>query len=205
MAGVRGWRISPEWTPTSQGPEGVEFRPGLVMSDDALKEALRTGQAGLYAIQGRKVGDRTLAALERMQAGRFRPPATVNAGDPNHAEWLLGGWHKLETGFRWMAKRAGVLLNAPEGTGRQVVLRGFCPPWPARPEVIEVRAALNGEPAASPGVLRHCSGNFALAFPVPAAPSGFERLHVDLELSRTFRVPGDDREFGLVFGTIGVE
>jgi hypothetical protein len=46
---------------------------------------------------------------------------------------------------------------------------------------------------------------FNLHFVLPGPFEGTQMLEIEIDLNRTFQVPGDPRTFGLVFGTFALE
>ena len=202
-AGVTNWRISPEWTPSEPAAPGLPFDGDRILDDDGLAWRLRLGKAALFSIRGAKVEDRTATARERVLADRFRPPTVVNAGDPAHKDFLSGQWYGVENGFRWMSRYGIVLLPGPAGR-KTVVLNGYCAAVPGFPEHLEIGMRVNGVSLPSQRLDR-CKGGFQLNVPLPPSVPNLARVRLDLALSQTFRAPGDDRVFGLIFGTFAIQ
>jgi hypothetical protein len=202
--GVRRLFLSPEWTPAEPAPGGLTLNLNMIADDESLAAGLRAGTVGLYDIQGRKVLDRTQSALAKVQAGRFEPPMSVNAGDPAQQDWLWGDWYPIENGFRWTGKVAGVVLDGPLENGKNLVLTGYCADVPGRPASRELRIRLN-EVALPPHALGECKGAFRYRFRAPGEIAMLRRVRVRLELSQTFRTGSDQRQLGLIFGTVGLE
>ncbi|MCS7316314.1 MAG: glycosyltransferase family 39 protein [Bryobacterales bacterium] len=118
----------------------------------------------------------------------------VNSPAAEHQ--IVSGLYELEEGrFRWMGGRAVVLLRSPVGAA-PVEVRLFVPQHaPAR----RLRLQLDGLTvleATLPGPGLHS----ILSRPVkPGGPTA----RLVIELDRTFRVPGDHRELGLIVVGLG--
>jgi hypothetical protein len=201
-AGVTNWNISPEWTPSEPGAPGLPVDKSHILDDPGLGSRLRLGRLALFTIRGASAEDRTEAARERVLADRFAPPPVVNAGDPADKDFLAGQWYGIENGFRWMSRYATVLLPGPT-EGKTIVLKGYCADVPGFPENIEIGLTANGVPLPVQQ-LNRCKGGFELDIPLPQSVPSFARVRLDVALSQTFRVQGDNRAFGLIFGTFAV-
>lgn len=104
---------------------------------------------------------------------------------------------------RWMPKRATVWLRGPRHPEERLHLHGYCPAGLLADGPVTLTTVIGGR-RSRPAVLRDAGKDFDLWFDLPAESVGKPSLEIVIELSRSFRVPGDDRELGVAFGTIEI-
>ncbi len=115
---------------------------------------------------------------------------------PGAAHQIVSGLYELEEGrYRWMAGRAIVLLRSPQRP-TPLEVRVFIPEnAPAR----RIRLEVDGSRVLErllPGPGLHIVAS------EPVKPEG-PTARVTIELDRTFRVPGDHRELGVIVTGVG--
>ena len=144
--------------------------------------------------------DISTAPIDVVQAGMVleRLPALVDLpmNAPEAAAQIVSGLYALENGaWRWMSGAAVVLLKSPPQPTPVVVVFTIPDPAPAR----RIRLLLDGREIAAQTYSG--PGNYILKSPpqTPAGPTATVTLTVD----RTFSVPGDHRELGVVVSAIG--
>ncbi len=109
---------------------------------------------------------------------------------------IVSGIHALEPGgWRWMARAAVVVLKSPAGPTPLRVAFAIPGAAPAR----TVRLLLDGREAASR--TWSAPGAYTLETP-PLAPRG-PTATVTVTVDKTFSVPGDSRELGVILTAIG--
>ena len=89
-------------------------------------------------------------------------------------------------------------MGGPAKPGKKLYLSGYSPDALGAPEVT---VTVDGTPLA-PQIVR--PGQFEAAFPLPDSVVGKSEMLVAVEVSRTFRPPGDGRDLGLSFGVFEV-
>jgi len=127
-----------------------------------------------------------------------RPPALerLPMNSPEAERQIVSGLYQLEQNrFRWMGARATLLLKrAPAAAPLEIVL--YLPEnAPAR----RIQVSVDGTPlleARLPGPGAHT----LLTPPVAPGPSA---ASVTIAVDRTFRVPGDQRELGVILAEVG--
>jgi hypothetical protein len=124
-------------------------------------------------------------------------------GSPLFAEQLGPTWYPAEGSFRWMPKRATVVLHGPATPGEKLFLAGYCPAQSVKAGPLKVMAGVDGAPVGQ-SVLARPNEMFELNFPLPAEAVGKAKIEVAIELDRTFKNPSDGRDLGLIFVTISV-
>lgn len=134
---------------------------------------------------------RASVVVERKPVLSYLP---MNA--PEAGEQILSGLYQLEGGrYRWMASRAVLLLSKPAGRVRLEVGLYIPEMAPAR----RVWVSLNGLPVA--GQVFPRPGTYTLeSKPLEAAP---DSPSVTIEVDRTFTVPGDQRQLGVILTAAG--
>ena len=114
--------------------------------------------------------------------------------------FLLGPeWYASEGRYRWMARRATLLMGAPAEPGRQLVVRGFCPP-----EQVPVTMTITVNGIALPPVTISHDREFELSFPLAESLVGLAEMTVAVGVNHTFVPQSAPRELGLAFGVFEV-
>ena len=127
----------------------------------------------------------------------------VDVGDPVYTARLGPTWHSIENGFRWMPKTATIQLSGPASADEKLHVTGYAPAvaLASGPVTLRFQAAGHGIGSAT---LRTPAAKFALEFPLPADLVGQYAVEISVEANKVFRVPGDGRELGMVFGTFSI-
>ncbi|MCC7175985.1 MAG: hypothetical protein IT159_12380 [Bryobacterales bacterium] len=191
--------------------QAIQARPEMdeiseyVLPAGVAKRALDEDRAVAYsAAQGRlRNVTQGLKAIARARWGESELPWRVDAGSPLFAAQLGPSWHKIEGAYRWMPKRATVVLHGPSSPGAKVYLSGFCAAALLKSGPLRVTVGVDGARVGEAELTRPDAA-FDLAFPLPAESVGKPQIEVAIEVDRTFTVAGDGRELGLVFGTVSV-
>ncbi len=185
---------------------GSDRRPDLehedeigdfVLSGALTSSALSRDDAVVYDVSGPRLRNVT-ANFMQMRIARSLP-AALNLADPLVAGLLGPEWYHSDENHRWMPKRATLRMAGAEHAGQSLYLRGNCGEEELRPGPLSITVTVDGVPL--PPVLVR-SPRFEVSFPLPAAAK--PEMHVTIESSRIFRVPGDDRDLGLAFDEIAV-
>ncbi len=206
LAGVTGVYLAPG------SEQGIVERPELdsvseyVLPPAVTVKVLEEDGAVVYsAADGERLRNITLifreTARERWSAPAL--PWRVDAGSPLFAGQLGPTWHRIEGAYRWMPGSATVLLHGPASPAAKLHLSGFCAAEQVKEGPLRVTVGVDGHTVGRADLTKGGAA-FDLAFPLPAATVGKPRIEVRIEVNRTFVVPSDGRELGLVFGTISV-
>lgn len=126
-------------------------------------------------------------------------PLQIDVAKPYYAAQLGEGWYPINGNSRWMAKRAVVKLAGPGKAGARLFLAGYCHGEILDNGPVDLRVIANGAPL---GVVRLSQPNepFEALLPIPDSLAEAADLDLVLELPKTFRMPPDQRDLGLVFG-----
>jgi hypothetical protein len=128
-------------------------------------------------------------------------PSRIDLASTLFDSFLGGAWHKPEAGFRWMGKQASIRLASPRQAGQALHIVAHCGAELLAAGPLTFEVSVNG--AALPSVnLR--PGRQDLSFPLPSEAASRQDLTVGLQVSRTFRPPGDGRDLGLPVVSIEV-
>lgn len=132
-----------------------------------------------------------LSVIERKPVLSFLP---MNA--PEATQQIVSGFHSLEDNrYRWMARRAVLLLKKPAAPS-PLKVEFFIPGQaPAR----QITLTLDGTEVSRQSYSN--SGAFTVETN-PLMPSG-ESATLTLEVDKTFSVPGDHRELGIIIASAG--
>lgn len=157
--------------------------------------------AQVYEFAGDQLRNVT-AQYRAVTAARFpssNRPLQIDVGKAYFAAQLGEGWYPVNNGSRWMAQRATVKLAGPGKPGARLFLSGYCHGEILDNGPIDLRVSANGVQL---GALRLTRPNepFEALLPLPADLDRASDLDILLELPRTFRLPPDQRDLGLVFG-----
>lgn len=189
---------------------GIRVRPGLDPIDQfavpgpLLRTALEAGQALVYEVEPRRLRSLTLSyrirARELWKAG---DPSRVDVGKVLYANQLGPTWYSLEDNRRWMPQFATVRLAGPRGLDERLYIEGWCPPEQLSRGPLRLDVVVAGLPLPAAVIIRR-EGPFQAALRLPGVLLNRPSLEVAIALDRTFRVPGDRRDLGLVFGSFEI-
>jgi len=205
IAGVQQGYLAPG------SEESIPPRPELAeISDWVLPPAttipaLEQDRAVVYLAQGGTLRNVTWAFRDIARARWARPelPWKVDVANPLFALQLGPAWYAIDGAHRWMPQRATVSLRGPRTAVEKLHLAGMIPRQQVIQRPLRVTASVEGLAVGS-ALLSQPDALFDLSFPIPNQLVGRERVEVAVEVDRTFVVPPDRRELGLVFGSISI-
>ncbi len=176
----------------------------FLISPNQAVLALKSHHAVVLQLQGRLLRDVTNVYLPKLeQALDGKSVDWVDVADPEFGGRLGSTWYPAEAGFRWMPKTASVKIARPAMAGQVLKITGFCPSAVVAAGPIEVSFSADGILIGKASLKQ--ADEFALQFPLPSRLIGQSAMEIQIEVSRTTRVAGDPRVFGLTFGTFAVE
>ena len=179
----------------SQGAEWGRVEDYILAPSVAAK-AYNSGELEVYDVRGG-----TLRNITSKYAATLRTaglPARVSVSD-SLTGYLLGPeWYAVDSDHRWMGKRATLRMAAPAEPEHKLYLTGYCA---AGLGEAEIAVWVDGMALPTAPVR---PGPFELAFALPDALVGKREMHVAVEVSKTFRPPGESRDLGLSFGVFEV-
>ncbi|MGO9232477.1 MAG: hypothetical protein ACLQKA_25045 [Bryobacteraceae bacterium] len=157
----------------------------------------------VLSIAGPVPMDVTARFEAQARASPLSPPRRVDVSAASAEEYLRGDWYQPEGNHRWMGKKAGVIVAGPTSPDQRLHLVGYCPGAKVAAGRLVARILVDGEEV---GQLRltHGDAGFEGAFPLPPDALGKTSIEVTIQLDRTFRAAGDDRDLGLTFGSFEV-
>ena len=196
-------------TPGSE--ETIEAHPELgavsefVLPSALAIRALEEDRAVVYSTGEDRLRNVTSSfqATARARWGQPDLPSRVDAGNSLFSGQLGPEWYPVDVGFRWMPKRATVVLRGPAAPGAKLFLAGYCPAAIVKTAPLHVTVSVDGS-AVGQATLAKPDAGFELDFPLPPQTVGKAKIEVAIELDRTFVLPSDGRQLGLTFGTISV-
>jgi hypothetical protein len=124
----------------------------------------------------------------------FGPPRRIDLKSKLIDEFLGGTWYPPEPGHRWMGKQASVRLAGPERPGQSLRVVAWCPANLSASGPVSLQVTVDG--TALPPAELH-TGEVDLSFPLSPELTGKSEIAATLQVSRTIRPPGEDRDLGL--------
>ena len=161
------------------------------------------GRARVLDVSSNLVSDmtQTYAALLRSDP-RISRRDFVDVGNPSYEAQLGPMWYRADDGSRWMPKTATVKFSGIDPAARTLHVTGFAPPAILVSGPVKINFDGNGIEIGSH--LIQASEGFDFSLPLPGALAGVPDVELTITLDKVLRVPGDDRELGIVFGTFSI-
>lgn len=195
-------RITPESLPLiDPRPETTLQAVDFVYPADRLADAIAKRQAAVFDLSSSVYYEIT---SEYHLSGLMHPwTQLLDAAKPIYAPFFGPEWYQPEGDHRWMPQRATVWLRGPRNVAEKLHLHGYCAAGLLADGPVTLTTVISGH-RSPPAVLRNGDSQFDLWFDLPAASVGEPGLEITIELSRSFRVPNDNRDLGVSFGTIEI-
>jgi hypothetical protein len=167
-----------------------------VLDPSVAAQALERGEAQVYDVRGGTL--RNITSQYRLTLRPTGLPLRVSVSDSLTAYLLGPGWYALDIDHRWMGKRAILRMGSPSEPERRLYVTGYSAEalGPA-----EMKVSVDGIALPSAAVR---PGSFTVTFGLPDSLVGKPEMQVAVEVSKTFRPPGDPRDLGLSFGVFEV-
>jgi hypothetical protein len=185
-------------------PELTEVSDYVLPAALAIR-ALEEDRAVVYSAGEDRLRNVTtlFQATARERWGEPGLPSRVEVGDLLFSDQLGPTWYPIEGTFRWMPKRATVVLRGPVASGARLFLNGYFASRPGKTVPLNVTVGVDGATVGQ-AALTKPDALFELNFPLPPEAVGKAKIEVAIEVDRTFVIPSDGRQLGLIFGTISV-
>ncbi len=168
----------------------------FVLDPSVAMQALDRGELEVYAVRAGTLRNITSKYGATLRAAGL--PKRVSVSDPLTAYLLGPEWYAVDTDHRWMGKRASLRMGAPSEPERKLYLSGYCAPGLG---AVDVTVSVDGVALPAAGVR---PGRFEASFALPDSLVGKREMRVEVEVSKTFRPPGEARDLGLSFGVFEV-
>jgi hypothetical protein len=130
-------------------------------------------------------------------------PRRIDLATVRSQPYLVGEWYESEGKHRWMGRSAGVVLAGPELPAESLHLRGYCPAAQVKSGPLAGRVTADGRLIGTFSLSRG-DADFEIAFSLPPGAVGKPSIRVEIQLDHTIRVPDDDRDLGLSFGSFEI-
>ena len=196
--------LAPGAEDSIQGNAALGDVKAFLFPEGQVLRLLDEGEGVVYSAGGGRLRNvtRNYHAIART---RFKLALAhrIDAGNPLFAGHLLEGWYKIEDGNRWTARRCVLVLQGPQTPGERLTLQGYLAKeiLAKGPLHLTVSVDQHTFPAVT---LDQPDSEFIKDFPLPPSTVGKERLRIVLELDQSVVPPGEDRELGLLFGSIAI-
>lgn len=184
----------------------IESHPGwgdvaeFVLPGRATTRALERNELVVYDAKGPRL--RNITSLYAKLPHDQGLPARLDVADPLTSDLLGPEWYPIDGNHRWMPKRATLKMAAPAAPGRSLLLHGNCMDHQLAAGPLTVTVTVDGV-TLPPAEIRESS--FELEFRLPDAAAGKPDMQVVVEVSKTFRPEGDNRDLGLAFGYFEIQ
>ena len=134
------------------------------------------------------------------------PQNVIRMADLHTQKQLIRGFYSLEDGaWRWTSGDFLVSLKVPEEVqqkGGTLTLQGSLTPTALQNGPLEISSSLSGVPLAKQSFSKPGEFVYRVDVPVPAAQRPVALA--EFTVSRTHRVPGDQRELGVIASVISL-
>ena len=186
---------------TSGGGVLVPIAERTITSSIPLRIVALGGRAAYSTTMlGLRPFDISRAPIDQLTAEMMieRKPALTDLpmNAPQAGQQIVSGIYQLESGqWRWMSQTAAILLKPPDQPTPVTVQFTIPAVSPAR----QVTLALNGHTIASQTY--SAPGTYSLSSP-PVNPGG-DSANLTITLDKSFSVPGDSRQLGIILTDAG--
>jgi hypothetical protein len=134
------------------------------------------------------------------------PQSVIRMADLHTQKQLLKGFYQLEAGaWRWTDKDFSVMLKVPEDAAKNggvLTLQGSLAPESVQNGPVEISCQVSGQPVEKKSFTKQ--GQIIYRVDVPASALTTSLVAADFSLSSTHRVPGDERDLGIIATIIGL-
>ena len=185
-------------------PHLQEIDPYL-LSFPAAVNLLKRDQAVVYSVKEAKLRNVTRSYGEALLAAHPKPELSsrVDLGVTYYDEQLGPGWYEPQPGFRWMSAHGILYLAGPSEAGNKLYVRGNCLEEQLREGPLHLSISVDGR-ALPVSTIDRDHRDFVFEYDLPADLVGRAKIEVALAVDRTYRVPDDTREYGLVLAEVGL-
>jgi hypothetical protein len=185
-----------------------ELLPRMVLEPAVMRHAIAREEVVVYSIVGDHLRNITEAygqsGREQSSLGKLhQEPRRVEVGNPLFAYLLGPEWFRVESGVRWMPRRATVRLGGPVSAKDKLLLEGFCPDQQLKAGPLHLSVSVDGIPLEG-AQIENTESSFRRLFVMPPSLIGRDSVEIAISVDRTLRGP-DGRELGLLFGAIAIE
>lgn len=175
-----------------------------VLPPGILLELLSRDQAVVYKEDAGRLKALTLSyTVSARRRWKTEQPRRVDVGQASFSGQLGPTWYELDSGHRWMPRRASVTLGGPRTPLERLYVAGYCPAAQTRSGLLRVTIEADGIPLGT-WPLTNGDAAFELAAKFPPQFVGKEAVEISVAVDRTFTSPPDRRDLGLVFGTFEI-
>lgn len=200
--------LTPGSQDTIQPAVNPELLQKMTLAPAVMKNAITHDSVVLYSVVGDRLQNIT-EAYERSALERFlldkqldQEPRRVDVGSPLFAYLLGPEWFGVESGARWMPRRATVRLAGPGSAKDRLILEGYCPDSQLKAGIVHLSVSVDGIPLAAAQIGE--PGDFRRVLDLPPSLIGKPVVEVAIAVDRVTHEPGG-RELGLVFGTVAIQ
>lgn len=183
-------------------PELGDIMPYILPPGAALR-ALDEGRAVVYAFEGGRLRNKT-TLFHVIAKARWTEdmPQRVDAGEPLFAAQMGPEWYEIESGFRWMPKKATVKLGGPKSAQEKLHVSGFCAGALLEKGPVSMTVMIDG--LQLDAVKLEKAGRFDASFVLPPQFLKAREVTVAVEVDRVHVESGGGRPLGAAFGSFSI-
>lgn len=203
IVNVRDVYLTPESASQIAPRRGLSPVSDYTLAATPAKRALDQDKVVVYAVGGPRL--QNITSIYKYLARDLKPeePRLVDVADPLMAYLAGPEWYPAEGGFRWMPKHATLGIGGPRAAGEKLHVSGYCARDQCGAGPVHLTVTVDGARLA-PAIVREPDRSFEIVLDVPAETIGRDRIKLGLDVDRSFRPPGQDRDLALVFGVFEV-
>ena len=174
---------------------------GYIFPADRAAGTIARGEAVVLEWHDGKLTDITSTYSPPQAEAVITMQQRVDVGDPRFERQLGPEWYAIDGGFRWMPKRASVMLPGPVLKGKKLVVSGYCPAPQVAQGPLGMIVSVDGARLAAVHVDK---GDAPFSFEFGLAEDAHSQIKVEVEVDRTFSTAADHRGLGLAFGVFEI-
>jgi hypothetical protein len=188
---------------------GIETVPGddgpskYVLAASSVRNGLAKEAIEVYQAGGPRLKNVTQGYARTVELLGDAQPSRVDAGAALQDEQFGHDWYNRDQGFRWMGKHATVKIAGPRTASEKLHIQGGCVAAEVRGGPLHLTVSADGK-ALGTNEIRDCSEPVAFEYALPPDLVGHGSVVLTLDVDRTYLSPGDDRPFGLFFGSFEI-
>lgn len=133
--------------------------------------------------------------------------ATVAMNDPKTSAQLVSGFYGVENNaWRWTSGNFSVLLRTPPGAAKDgaTLTFNFSVPEGSISKLGKLKLTASADGTQLTSAEYSKPGAYMLTAAVPASLLNADTVTIDFALDKTMRVPGDNRDLGLIASSVNL-
>ncbi len=175
-----------------------------VLPAEEARKGLERGEIVVYRAGEGPLKNITHRFVVPAETATANGPLRVDMADLLSADRLGPSWYPREDGYRWMPKSASVRMPGPRSAAQRLYVTAICPALQLRKGPLEMTVSVDGA-GLPPVQFSRGDTDVTFDFALPTQTVGKAEIEIVVEVSRTVRVGGDQRDLGLAFGRFEIK